>query len=361
MSNRVDRRQMVIGGAAAAAGIAAFSGSALARRAGNTRHPYRHVDGARSRVLVINDLAGDIDGLFATVHALLSPSAEVRGVIGTSTFHGAESAYSAAQLAREILTLMNLTGKVPVFEGASEPMKDLQTPVSSPGARAIVAEAMRTNTDLPLFVCVGGGLTEVASALLLEPQIANRFTLIWIGGNAYPDGGGENNVLIDPVSTQYIFNEAVVPMWQVPSTAYALCEISDTEVQMFIAPYGKIGPWLYSKIFELSQRIKSYIPNPRHPWNTGETWTLGDSPLVLLTALTAWVPSNFLPGMSGGFRYEGTGASLFKEVSAPLIDLTGKYTSRADGRKIRVYETIDTRLMLNDFFAKLKANYANAG
>ncbi len=359
MSSRFDRRWILTGGMAIAAGTAAFSGTAFARAAAVTRHPYSHVDGPRSRVVIVNDLAGDIDGLFATVHALLSPSAEVRGIIATGT--DAQTNKAATQLARDMLKLMNLTGKVPVFEGAMQPMKDVHTPVASPGARAIVAEAMRTDTDLPLFICVGGGLTEVASALLLEPQIANKFTLIWIGGGAYPDGGIENNVMIDPNSTQYIFNEANVPMWQVPSTAYALCQISDTEVQMFIAPYGKIGPWLYDRIFELSQRIKTFVRNPRHPWNTGETWTLGDSPLVLLTALTAWVPSNFLSSMSSGFRYEGTGASLFREISAPRIDATGKYTTRPDGRKIRVYETIDTRLMMNDFFAKMQANYPRAG
>ena len=71
------------------------------------------------------------------------------------------------------------------------------TPVRSPGTQALIDEAMRVS-DLPLFVAVGGGLTEVASAVLLEPKIASRFTLVWIGGDAAPASGeGETNFNID--------------------------------------------------------------------------------------------------------------------------------------------------------------------
>lgn len=34
----------------------------------------------------------------------------------------------------------------------------------------------------------------------------------------------------------------------------------------------------------------------------------------------------------------------------------GSYEPRSDGRKIRVYKSIDTRLMFDDFFAKLRLN-----
>jgi len=353
MLNRMDRRKILIGGAALATGAAAFGSTAEAPA--NVRIPFRHSDGPRCRVLVLNDLAGDIDGLFATVHALLSSSAEVRGVIGTSP------SSKSALVAREIVGLMDLADKVPVFEGASHPMTDVRTPVNSAGTQAIITEAMRTDTHLPLFVCVGGGLTEVASALLLEPRISDRFTLVWIGGEHYPQGGPENNVMIDAISTQYIFNESDVKMWQVTASAYALCQVSDTELQAFVAPYGKIGPWLYSKLFEIAQSIKHFLRNPRDPWNTGETWTLGDSPLVLLTALTAWQPSNMAGDLSAGFKYESTNASQFDEIPAPRIDARGMYTPRPDGRKIRVYKTLDTRLLFGDFFAKMQVNYPRSG
>lgn len=96
---------------------------------------------------------------------------------------------------------MGMAGRVKVYPGATGKLGAPRAPVRSPGAQAIIDEAMRTDTKLPLFVAIGGGLTEVASALMLEPRIADRFTLVWIGGDAYPAGGtGETNFDIDPRS-----------------------------------------------------------------------------------------------------------------------------------------------------------------
>ncbi|HEX7853507.1 MAG TPA: nucleoside hydrolase [Sphingobium sp.] len=202
---------------------------------------------------------------------------------------------------------------------------------------------------MPLYVTVGGGLTEVASALILEPRIADRFTLVWIGGDALPGGGtGETNFNIDPLAAQYLFNETSVPIWQVPRAVYATCMVSATELQAFVAPYGAIGEWLQEKLFAMTRKFGNKL-------NTGETWTLGDSPLVLLTALTDWPPSTFRSPL----RFERTGSSLFDEVTAPHLNADGTFTSRTEGRKIRVYRNVDSRLMLGDFFAKIKLNFSH--
>ena len=40
--------------------------------------------------------------------------------------------------------------------------------------------------DVPLWIACGGGLTNLASALLIEPAIAGRLTALWIGGQEHP-------------------------------------------------------------------------------------------------------------------------------------------------------------------------------
>lgn len=342
-----DRRQLFRDAALATLGALAAPSLAAAEIAKHASgKPYAPPGGPRSRLLFVNDLSGDIDGLFAAVHAVLSPTSHLQAIIGTGTGRPDETAQHSAELAREMLAAMGRSA-IPVHEGAAAKLTAANVPAESAGTRAIIAEARRTDTKLPLFVAVGGGLTEVASALMLAPDIADRMTLVWIGGDAYPAGGtGETNFNIDRLAAQYLFNETSVRIWQIPRSVYGTCLVSDTEIQAYVAPYGKIGEWLYAKVIEAAGRWGGAI-------NIGETWCLGDSPLVVLTSLADWGPSAYRPA----FLYERHGSSLYDEVDAPHLNADGTFAVRSGGRRIRIYKSVDVRMMLGDFFAKMRVNY----
>jgi hypothetical protein len=338
-------RRDLLGYSATLAGMAMWPSAALASDA----KPFAALAGPRSRTIYVNDLSGDPDGLFSAAHQMLSTATELRAVVGTGAGAPGETAERSTALAAEMLKLTGRADRTKAYVGAPGKMTSPATPVHSPGTQAIIDEALRTDTQAPLYVAVGGGLTEVASALMIAPQIANRFTLVWIGGEAYPAGGWEYNLNIDPLAAEYIFNETAAPIWQVPRPVYQTCLVSVSELQAFVAPNGAIGAWLYGKLMEASQKFG-------RSWNTGETWTLGDSPLVVLTALQDWVPGGF----GKPTKYERTGSSAFEEIYAPRLGRSGAYEARNEGRKIRVYNSIDTRLMFNDFFAKLRLNAGRA-
>jgi len=343
---KTNRRELIKSAVSAALASALGSIPTLADAAPIPPGPYSPPAGPRSRMVYVNDLSGDIDGLFSAAHAVMSPTSQVRAIVGTGTGRPGETAQHSAALAREMLGLMKRTA-IPVCEGAAGKIADGRGPVHSPGTQAIIDEALRTDTKLPLFVAVGGGLTEVASAVMLEPTIADRFTLVWIGGDAYPAGGtGETNFNFDPLAAQFLFNDTNVRIWQIQRSAYRTNLVSDTELQAYVAPCGAIGRWLYGKIFEAAGRFGGAI-------NVGETWCLGDSPLVVVTSLGDWVPSAYRPA----FVYERTGSSAFDDVIAPHLNGDGTFTLRTEGRKVRIYRSIDTRMMIDDFFAKLRVNY----
>jgi hypothetical protein len=351
----ISRRRLVqVASAVAGSGMAAASAEAQgapapsrsvpqeARKGG----PFTPPAGPRARVIVTNDLCGDVDGLFATVHALLSPSADVRGVVGTGTPMKGETPERSVELAHELLGLMGQEGSIPVHAGGAK-LADAATPVRSAGAQAIVDEAMRTDTRLPLFVTAGAGLSEVASAVLMEPRVAERMTLVWIGGGR-PNTSfakAEFNLSIDPLAAQVLFNRSTAPIWQVPSDTYQTCLVSVAELQARVGPCGAVGAWLYGNLEEATRK---------HPGlNTGETWTLGDSGLVLLSALADWAPN--VVGRT--LRYDRTGSSLHDEAVAPRINGDGTTGPGEPGRTVRLYRSLDVRLMLEDFFAKLRLNY----
>ena len=186
----------------------------------------------RMRIIIDNDFGGDPDGLFELVHHLLSPSVDIRAIIGSHLKAGdgfdpsKETAGNAKKKIEEVLSIMNLDKTFPVLQGSNMALENDSTGQESDAANAIVKEAMRQDTKLPLYVVCGAGLTDLASAYLKEPKIADRLTLIWIGGPEYaelatpPPGytSLEYNLAIDLKAGQIIFNKSSMPVWQIPGT-----------------------------------------------------------------------------------------------------------------------------------------------
>jgi hypothetical protein len=305
---------------------------------------------ARMRVICDNDYSGDPDGLFQLAHHLLSPSVEVRAVIGSHLRPGDwidpsdRTADNARAEADRVVELLGRSGQVRTIAGSNVGLTDTSTPIRSEAAEAIVAEAMR-ESELPLYVTCGAGLTEIASAYLLEPRIADRLTVVWIGGPEHPghasappraDGPdpSEYNTRIDIDAARVVFASSL-PLWQVPRDVYRQALMSFAELDEQIRPCGAIGAHLVEALDRIVERAAE------QGLDLGEAYILGDSPLVLLTALQSpWEPD--------------PSSSQHVVVPAPRMDGDGRYVERPDGRPIRVYTRIDDRLMFGDLISKLR-------
>jgi inosine-uridine nucleoside N-ribohydrolase len=299
---------------------------------------------SRVRVIIDNDFGGDPDGLFQLVHHLLSPSVEIKAIIGSQNykygFYGfpGDAGYACKQV-NEVLTIMKLTDKIKVYQGASRSMTDMKTPIESEGAKAIVREAMNDDNKKPLYVVCGAGLTNIASAYLMEPKIAKRIILVWIGGAEYSGleiappktKTPEYNLGIDSKAAQTIFNLSNISIWQIPRNTYRQALYSYSELVYKMKQNGTVGNFLIKKIDDLFQLANDSL---------GETYVLGDSPLVLLTALQS--------------SWEADPSSCkYILRNAPQINDLGLYNEKTKKRQIRVYTQIDTRLMLDDLVSKL--------
>ena len=261
------------------------------------------------RVVVDNDYAGDPDGILALAHHLLSPSNRVVAI--TSSFLNPQlvsppatpgaTAQDGARLAAALLEELGPENRPPVAAGTEDAGSG-----RSAAAEAIVAAA-REESDLPLYVVCGGPLTNVAAALELDPGIASRLTLIWIGGSLDP-AAYEYNRDTDPAAAEAVFAVPGLEIHQFPLETYRRCAYGIAELEVDLPATGRLGTWLFD-----------CFSSPPEWVRIGGVWPLGDSPPVLITALTT---------------------------------ASSRWSAPSDG--VTVYTDVDMRLLVGDLLAKLR-------
>ncbi len=82
---------------------------------------------------------------------------------------------------QEILTIFEKCG-VPsdgkVFRGAPGYLTDFDTPIETESHRFIIKQA-RNREDGPVYILAMGALTNIASALLVAPDIIDNIVVVW--------------------------------------------------------------------------------------------------------------------------------------------------------------------------------------
>lgn len=281
------------------------------------------------RLIVNTDAKNEADDQFAIVQAMLSPKFENVGFVAAHFGQNrcTDSMQQSYEELEKIFDLMSFPKENMLYHGAETAIPDTKTPIASEGAELIIREAMKED-DRPLYVIFLGAITDLACAYLMEPRIAKRLTAIWIGGGRYPNGGAEFNLGNDIHAANVVF-ASPIELWQVPKNVYEMMPISLAELDHKVAPHGKIGKYLLE---QLNEHAKEDAPR-KSPFRTGETWVLGDNPAVGLLLYE--------------HRFE------FDWVQAPMITQDMSYVQTGLNRPIRVYKSIDSRLILDDLFSKL--------
>jgi inosine-uridine nucleoside N-ribohydrolase len=282
-------------------------------------------------VILNTDAKNEADDQFAIVHALLSPTLDIRGLI--AAHFGSERSDRSMEDSRNeidlLLRLMDLDGNVTVADGARHKIADENTPVDTPGAQLIIEESKQANGADPLYVAFLGPLTDMASAILLDPEIVRRdLVVIWIGG--FPYGGldvsypGIEFNLRNDIAAANVVYDSGVTVWQVPSNVYSQVSVSYTELEEKIGGTSKLADYLIRQLVEWNSE---WHPEPI------ESRSLGDSPAVSL----------MLFPRGGSFR----------TIRAPRFGQDGHYLP-GSGHPIRVCESVDVRFLLEDMFAKIR-------
>jgi len=149
-------------------------------------HPDHPVD-----VVLDTDTYNEIDDQYALSYLVLnSEKLRLKGLYAApfwnaksdSPADGMEKSYREME---NILTLLDRRDLLEIaHRGSTEYLADEHTPVISDAANDLAQLAMNYTPEEPLYVIAIGAITNVASALLINPEIRDRIVIVWLGGHA---------------------------------------------------------------------------------------------------------------------------------------------------------------------------------
>ena len=210
----------------------------------------------RVSVVLDTDTFNEIDDQFAVTFALLSPEkTDVKAICAAPFFNinsvspadGMEKSYE------EILRLLKLLDKDSslAVRGSKTYLPDRNTPVKSDAVNKIIecANECAARNEV-LYILAFGAITNVASALLTDPELVKKAVVIWLGGHpVYWKPNNEFNWRQDIPAAQVLFSSGI-PLIQIPClTVASSLLLSRCELEKYCEPCGKIGKFLAERVY----------------------------------------------------------------------------------------------------------------
>ncbi len=209
------------------------------------------LSGGPVRMVLDTDTYNEIDDQFAVVHALRSPDqVRVEAIYAAPFLNGRSSSpadgmqKSYEELERILARLEVPTGGL-VWKGSTAFLQDPAHPCESEAAQDLVRRARGAQTE-PLYVVAIGAITNVASAILMAPEIIRNIVVVWLGGHAlhWPHTR-EFNLIQDIASARVLF-DCGVPLIQLPCEGVVShLHTSIPEMAAHVKGRGAIGDYLF--------------------------------------------------------------------------------------------------------------------
>ena len=285
----------------------------------------------RVDAVIDTDAFNEVDDQFAIAYMLRSSDKiNTKGIYAAPFFNnrsrspedGMEKSYG------EIKKLLSLCGEESlndfVFKGSRTYLPDEKTPVLSPAAENLIELSKNYGGDNRLYVIAIGAITNIASALLADPSVKDRITVVWLGGHAltWPETY-EFNMHQDVAAARVVFKSGV-PLVQLPCMG-VVSEFYVTAPELDCYLVGKNALCDY-----LAENTIEYMGGRKKFWSK-VIWDV--------TAVGAVV---------GGERFVKT-----RLVRAPLPQYDHHYSFMPDAHFIRYVWHIERDALMGDLFAAL--------
>ncbi len=291
-------------------------------------------------VVLDTDAYNEIDDQYAISYMVLKPQKfNVKGICAapfskknTTPDLGMEQSY------QEIFKLLDLARKPElkslVLRGSKSFLPDEATPVDSPAAEFMAHLANEYSPEHPLYVVAIGAITNVASAILKNPKIAENCVLVWLGGHAchIPKAAAEYNMKQDVAAARVVMG-CGAPLVQLPC-AGVVEHFSTTkyELQHWLKGKNALCDYLCENTIRYTEALAPY-----------KTWS---KPIWDVTAL-AWLCN------------EGDRFMMSYLMPAPIPQYDLEYAQNPKRPLMRYVYKIKRDALFEDLFNTLVNGYEN--
>ena len=243
-------------------------------------------------VVLDTDAYNEIDDQFAIAYMLAYPEKlNVRGITAApflnekseSPEDGMEKSYD------EIMKLLRLAKKEEfaskVYKGSRGYLENETTPQDSPAARFLSELADEYSPERPRYIAAIGAITNVASAFLMNPRMAENCVVVWLGGNALssPWEASEFNMMQDIAAARVVCGSGV-PLVQLPCMGVVdRFATGRWELEHYLVGRGALCDYLARNTIEEAERISAWKAWTRPIWDvTAVAWLIDGGNLFML-------------------------------------------------------------------------------
>ncbi len=277
------------------------------------------------------DAYNEIDDQFAISYALHATEKLNVLTLYAAPFFNNRSSSPADGMERsyqEILKLLRLSKlECPVYRGSDRYLPDEQTPVASDAAKHLTELAMRYSPEKPLYVVAIGAITNVASALLMKPEIADNIVVVWLGGNALEwHDNIEFNIHQDVASARVVFASGA-PLVMLPCLGV---------VSAFTSTEPELTYWLKGKN-DLCDYLVQHTVEAANEYAKGRVW----SRVIWDVTTVGWL-------LNDGRRF-----MLDKLIPTPIPEYDHHYAQDPRRPLCRYVYHINRDALMGDLFAHI--------
>lgn len=257
------------------------------------------------------DTYNEIDDQFALSYMFLTPEKFNLKAIYAAPFFNSHSTSPKDGMERsydEIMKLLGLLGREDyvknVYKGSEDYLTSEAVPQESEAARHLVSLASQYSPEKPLYVVAIGAITNVASALLMDPSIAEKIVIVWLGGHSLEfHDNKEFNLHQDIAAARVVFG-CEAPLVQLPCMGVVSgFATTKSELTQWLIGKNDLSTYLAENTIREAESYAAGKPWSRVIWDvTAAAWLMNENDRFMCSRV---IPVR-MPGYDGCYEQETT-------------------------------------------------------